>query len=222
MSKRVLITGASRGIGYAIADLYQQHDYEVIAPTRQELDLSSVESIENYMSDLEKCSPDILINNAAINKIDKIESMTIEDWKEIMAVNLDAPFLLTKFTIPHMVDRQWGRIVNISSCYGLISRIGRAAYSTSKAGINGLTKTTALECATDGILVNSVCPGFVETDMTRQNNNPEQIENISQQIPLQRLANPKEIANLVFFLGSEKNSYITGQNMTIDGGLICK
>lgn len=222
MSKKVLITGASRGIGYTIAQLYQQHGYEVITPTKEELDLSSVESIEKYITNPQNCCLDILINNAAINKISKIETITVEDWQQVMTVNLTAPFLLTQHIIPYMISQQWGRIVNISSCYSLISRIGRAAYSTSKAGVNALTRTTALECATNHILVNSVCPGFVETDMTRQNNNQGQIAAICQQIPLERLAKPKEIADLVFFLGSEKNSYITGQDVIIDGGFLCQ
>jgi 3-oxoacyl-[acyl-carrier protein] reductase len=222
MSKKVLITGSSRGIGYDIAKLYRQHGYEVIAPTKEELDLASVESIEKYITNLQSCCFDILINNAAINKIGRIETITVEDWQQVMTVNLTAPFLLTQHIIPYMISQQWGRIVNISSCYSLISRIGRAAYSTSKAGVNALTRTTALECATNHILVNSVCPGFVETDMTQQNNNPEQIEAICQQIPLERLAKPKEIADLVLFLGSEKNSYITGQDVIIDGGFLCQ
>lgn len=222
MSKKVLVTGASRGIGLAIAQLYRQHGYEVFTPTKQELDLGSVKSIEKYIANSQNFYPDILINNAAINKISKIETLTVEEWQQVITVNLTAPFLLTQYVLPYMISQQWGRIVNISSIYSLISRIGRVAYSTSKAGLNALTRATALECAPSHILVNSVCPGFVETDLTRQNNNSDQIAAICQQIPLERLAKPHEIADFIFFLGSDKNSYITGQEMIVDGGFICQ
>jgi 3-oxoacyl-[acyl-carrier protein] reductase len=117
-----------------------------------------------------------------------------------------------------MVQNKWGRIVNISSIYSIISRKGRAAYSASKAGLNGFTRTAALEYAGEGILVNSVCPGFVDTDLTRQNNTREQLAELTNHVPLRKLGSPDEIANFVYFLGSEQNQFITGQTIPIDGG----
>ena len=121
-----------------------------------------------------------------------------------------------------MVQQGWGRIVNLSSCYSLVSRIGRAAYSSTKSGLNALTRTAALEYAEYNILVNAVGPGFVETDLTHQNNTPEQIQAICQQIPVKRLGRPEEVAELVFYLGTDQNSYITGQLIIIDGGFLAQ
>ncbi len=139
-----------------------------------------------------------------------------------MNVNLTAPFLLTQAVAPGMKARGWGRIVNISSCYSLVSRVGRMAYTASKSGLNGLTQSAAVELAPHNILVNAICPGFVETDMTRQNNNPAQIAALLAQVPMGRLAQPEEIATLVAFLVSERNTYLTGQCIPIDGGFLCQ
>jgi 3-oxoacyl-[acyl-carrier protein] reductase len=138
----------------------------------------------------------------------------------MQTINLTAPFLLTKFVLRQMIAQKWGRIVNISSAYSVISRIGRGGYGVTKAGISSLTRTAALEYAAYNILVNAVAPGFVETDLTRKNNSPEQIDILRQQIPLKRLATPQEIAEFVFRLGSEQNTYITGQTIFIDGGFM--
>jgi 3-oxoacyl-[acyl-carrier protein] reductase len=220
--RRVLITGASRGIGQAIAQQYIQAGYEVVTPSRSELDLASDASILDYFSAQKNLQFDILINNAAENRIQTIQDLTLEAWQRMLMINLTAPFLLTKFVTSYMAAQGWGRIVSISSCYSLVSRIGRAAYSATKSGINAFTRTAALEFAGQGILVNAVGPGFVETDLTRQNNSPEQIEALRSQIPVGRLGNPEEVANLVFFLGSEQNSYITGQIVLIDGGFLAQ
>jgi len=218
MQKCVFITGGARGIGQAIAYQYQQAGYEVIAPTRTELDLSSVTSIKNYLAGHDPLQVDVLINNAGENRISSLDELELEHWQRIQMVNLTAPLLLLQHMIPYMVQQSWGRIVNISTIYSLLSRPGRAPYSASKAGLNALTRSAALEYASQNILINAVCPGFVETDLTHQNNTLVQIESLRTQIPLGRFATTTEIAEQVFHLGSERNTYITGQTITIDGG----
>jgi 3-oxoacyl-[acyl-carrier protein] reductase len=221
-TKQVLITGGSRGIGKAIADTYRSAGYEVHTPTRAEMDLSKEVSVQDFISNHKNTGYDILINNAAENIISNLTDLTLDDWKRMQAVNLSVPFLLTQHVAKHMIAKNWGRIVNISSTYSVISRIGRGGYGVTKAGIGSLTRTAALELAGSNILVNAVAPGFVETDLTRKNNSEEQIEALRQQVPLGRLAIPREIANLVYFLGSEQNTYITGQTIFIDGGFMAQ
>ena len=221
MSKTVFITGGSRGIGQAIVSRFRHAGFEVISPSRQELDLASLESIETYLS-AKPPEADILVNNAAENLIFTLDKLALSDWQRMQTINVTAPFLLIKHFAPLMARKGWGRIVNISSIYSLISRPGRGAYAASKAGLNGLTRTAALEYAEAGVLVNAVCPGFVETDLTRQNNTPAQIEVLRQQVPLKRLGVPDDIASVVFFLGSEQNTFVTGQTIVADGGFMAQ
>lgn len=222
MMRRVLITGGSRGIGKAITHCYLNAGHEVILPGRDELDLASETSVNEFIVANQEKEFDVLINNAAENRISPIKDLPTAAWQRMLMINLTAPFLLTKMVTPYMAQQCWGRIVNLSSCYSLVSRIGRAAYSSTKSGLNALTRTAALEYAENNILVNAVCPGFVETDLTHQNNNPEQIQALCQQIPLKRLGKPEEIADMVFYLGSDRNSYITGQIIIIDGGFLAQ
>ena len=217
---RALITGASRGIGSAIADLFKQKNIEVIVPTRQELDLNSRESIYNFVKKL-NVPIDILINNAGINKLASLEEIKDEDLDETLQVNLASHIILTKLLIPHMKNQNYGRIVNISSIWSEFSKPQRLMYSASKAGLNGFTVASAVELAPYNILVNSVAPGFVNTELTKNNNSPEELEKISAGIPLQRLAEPEEIAELVYFLSSDKNTFVTGQIIFADGGFSC-
>ena len=139
--------------------------------------------------------------------------------KKIIQINLETPFLLTKYIINHMKQNKWGRILNISSAYSFLAREGRSAYSSSKAGLDALTRSLAVEYSGDNILVNSVAPGFVDTELTRKNNSESEIENICKNIPIKRLASSSEIAKIVFFLASKENTYITGQTIVVDGGL---
>lgn len=219
--RTVLITGAARGIGSAIADRYRASGWRVLAPTRAELELADPASIDRYTSDPQHLAVDALVNNAGINPIVPIPGLDEGNFIQALTVNLTAPLLLVKAVTPHMVRRGWGRIVNVSSIYSLIGREGRAAYSSSKAALNALTRAAAIEFGQHNILVNAVLPGFVETDLTRKNNTPAQIAELAANVPLRRLADPGEIAPLAYFLGSDQNSYVNGQCIVIDGGFTC-
>ena len=216
-----LITGASRGIGAAIAARLQGEGIRVLSPLSNDLDLSSSVSIDRYLSTLTQ-PIDILINNAGINRLGSIDEISSTDFEDVIQINLFGHFRLTQGLVKGMKARRYGRIVNISSIWSLVSRERRMAYSATKAAINGLTRAQALELAPYNILVNALAPGYVNTDLTKKNNTSVELEAIATQIPLGRLAEPSEIAECVAFLCSPKNSYITGQVIAIDGGYLCK
>ena len=218
--RTALVTGASRGIGAAIAASLEAAGLQVLAPTRRELDLLSDASIDAYLAGLHE-PVDVLVNNAGINRLGKAATFLDEDLQDTLQTNLVGPLRLIRGLVPGMVARRYGHIVNISSLWSLVSKAGRVAYSASKAALNGVTRTLAVELAPYGILVNAVAPGFVNTELTRQNNTPEDLEAIRRAIPLQRLAEPEEIARAVLFLVSEQNTYITGQVLVVDGGYSC-
>lgn len=221
MKKRTaLITGASRGIGLAIADLFKQRGYDALTPMRDELNLLSNDSVNNYLSNL-KQPVDILVNNAGINPLAGTSDILDLDMEETLQVNLISPIRLIKGLVPSMVNQNYGRIVNISSIWSKISKPERVIYSATKAGLNGATRAMAVELAQYNVLVNAVAPGFVNTELTRKNNTEDEIKTISDTIPARRLAEPSEIAELVEFLCSEKNTYIMGQTIFIDGGFTC-
>ena len=219
---KVLVTGGSRGIGKVIADQLRGQGYEVYAPTREELELSSADSIRVFTEHHKKDDYDVIINNAGINDIHNIDAITDDEIERTMNVNLIAPMKLLRAFVPAMKKQNYGKIVNIGSIWGVVSKGGRVMYSASKHGIHGITKTLAIELAPYNILVNTVCPGFTLTELTYKNNTPEQIADISRDIPMGRMAQPDEIANLVCYLVSEQNTYLTGQQITIDGGFTSK
>jgi 3-oxoacyl-[acyl-carrier protein] reductase len=219
-SRTALVTGASRGIGQAIASRLTAAGMTVLTPSREELDLSSADSVRTFLANVPDV--DVLVNNAGENKVSPIADLDLGDWQRILDTNVTAAFLLIQHFGPKMTARGWGRIINISSCYSFLSRAGRVAYSASKGALNQLTRTAALEYGAKNVLVNAVAPGFVETEMTRRNNNPEQIAALASQTALGRLAQPGEIAELVAFLASDANTYITGQLVVIDGGFSCQ
>jgi 3-oxoacyl-[acyl-carrier protein] reductase len=216
--RTAFVTGGARGIGAAIVRELENLCFQVLAPSRQELDLASPDAVDRFLAKHHGLPVDVLVNNAGMNVIQPLETISREVWEQTFRVNLDAPFRLIQGFAPGMKSRGWGRIVNISSVFSLVTREQRAAYSTMKSGLNGLTRTVGVELGPSGILVNAVCPGYVETELTRQNNNPEALKRIAAGIPLRRLAQPEEIARLVAFLCSEQNTYITGQLLVIDGG----
>lgn len=220
-NKKVLITGGSRGIGKAIVDLLKKESYSLLYPTRKELDLFDNISIEKFIKENKDQKIDVIINNAGINHPQWIEEMNDDNIKNTLQINLEAPIRLVRGLVENMKKNKWGRIINMSSAFGIVARGKQTLYSTTKHGINGLTKALALELAEYNVLVNSVCPGFAATEMVLRNS-PEKIKILEKDIPLGRLVKPIEIAKLVKFLISEDNTYITGANIIIDGGFTCK
>ncbi len=216
-----LITGAARGIGNAIAQLFLEHGAQLLTPGRQDLDLSCNDSIDRYCSSISQ-PVDIIVNNAGINLLASADEFSDTELTEMLQVNLVAPMRLLRAVSPGMAQRGYGRVVNISSIWSGISKPRRFVYSTTKSGVNGMTRALAVELASSGVLVNSVAPGFVNTELTQQNNSEEAIGQISASIPAGRLAEPKEIAEVVAFLCSQRNSYLTGQTIYVDGGFTCQ
>jgi len=216
------VTGGSRGIGKAVVDELLKIGIEVTAPTRAELDLSDLKSVEAFTVANMEFVPDLVVLNAGENNPSVISEITMDAWQKTIDVNLSSNFLLIRDFGSKMMKRGSGRIVVVSSCYSFRSRVGRAAYSASKAGLNALVQSAALEFAVNDVLVNAVCPGFVLTDLTKKNNDATGIKLLETQIPLGKLADPIEVAKLVLFLGLESNTYITGQTVVIDGGFTCQ
>lgn len=229
MNKRVLVTGATRGIGKSIAQKYKEHNWTVIGVGTSEQKIDYLDEyhvcnfldktqIENLCHALSNKNIDVLINNAGINKINNFIDIDPLNFLDIQQVNVYAPFRLCQSVLPNMLKQNWGRIINISSVWGKRSKTGRAPYSTSKFAIDGMTISLADEFSKNGILANCVSPGFIDTDMTRKNLGQKGIEKILERVPVNRLADSKEVANFIYWLGSEQNTYITGQNLSIDGG----
>jgi NAD(P)-dependent dehydrogenase (short-subunit alcohol dehydrogenase family) len=167
---------------------------------------------------LEDLAPDILVNNAGINRNAPFAEIDPDDFAEIQRVNLIAPMLLCRAVTPGMRRNGWGRVVNICSIWSKVVRPGRASYAASKFGLDGLTAALAAEVAADGVLVNAVSPGFIDTELTRQTVPADQIAALAAEVPIGRLGRPEEIAALVAWLAGPDNTYVSGQNIAIDGG----
>ena len=230
--KTAVVTGATRGIGAAIAEQFIQLGAEVVSTGTQEngkapegssycpLDLSSSESIEAFVKTLgEYPSVDVLVNNAGINIVEPIDQLSDENWAEIIHVNLTGPMMLMRKVSQLMKKHnKGGRILNISSIFGIMSKSKRNSYSASKFGLIGLTKSSSLDLAPSNILVNALAPGFTVTDLTSKNLSKEERDKLESQIPLGRFADVSEIAKSAVFLCSDLNTYITGETLVIDGG----
>lgn len=220
--KKALITGASRGIGEAIAKKLDEEGYEICIPTHTELDLSDRVSIDAFCHKYSSVTFDVLINNAGINEVHEVEKITEQELLAMTQINLLAPIRLIRGIVLNMKKQHYGRIVNIGSIWGVAGKPGRTVYAATKHGIHGVTQTLAVELAPYNILINTVCPGYTLTALTEKNNSPEQIKEISSAIPLGRMAQPEEQAEAVCFLAGETNTYITGQQIAVDGGYTSK
>lgn len=243
MNKVVFITGATRGIGRQIAITFAENGYDIalnyrtqneeLEKVKQEIEKNKVTClcVQGDISNFEDCERmtkeiiefygkiDVLVNNAGITKDTLLMRMKKEDFESVIDVNLVGTFNVTKHVIPHMMKARIGRIINISSVVGVAGNAGQTNYSASKAGIIGFTKSLAKEVAGRGILVNAVAPGFIETQMTEVLK--EEIkEEIAKSIPLRRMGKAEDVANVVKFLASDESSYITGQVLHVDGGML--
>jgi len=212
-----LVTGASRGIGRAVAGRFAELGARVLAPSRTELNLSDPAAPDRYLAAIDD-PIDILVNDAGINLLAGLSETDDELLQSTLEVNLLAPLRLARALAPAMAQRGWGRVVNITSVWAVVAKERRLPYIVSKTGLNGLTRAMAVEFGSNGVLVNAVAPGFVMTEMTTRNNSAEELELIARGVPLRRLAQPQEIAELVAFLASSRNSFMTGQIVVCDGG----
>ena len=243
MEKVALITGATRGIGKQIALTLAKEKYNIalnyrtenedLTKTKKEIEETGVKclAVKGDISNFEECENivnktieefgkiDVLVNNAGMTKDMLLMRMKKEDFEQVIDVNLVGTFNMTKNVISHMLKAKSGRIINISSVVGISGNAGQTNYSASKAGIIGFTKSLAKEVASRNILVNAVAPGFIQTNMTDVLKE-EVKEEIAKNIPLKRIGKPEDVANVVKFLASEDSSYITGQVINIDGGML--
>jgi len=235
--KVALITGGTNGIGSEIAKTFVNNDYKVLitGTNKKKIDLINSknnsdfrafqsdfkdnESLKKLIQKLNRINKiDVLVNNAGINKIDNFIKTKNKDFSMIQSVNLKAPYQISKCVIKKMEKNNFGRIVNISSIFGKLSRGKRSLYSMSKFGLHGLTVSLSAELSNKNILTNTVSPGFINTDLTKRILSKKEMKDLARNVPIGRFGEPEEIARLVLFLCSEENSYITGQNIFIDGG----
>lgn len=238
--RTVLITGATRGIGAAIADALGRDggrriltgvDPERLAELQRSAppdttylradfdDPDSTRQLLEQVAALDRL--DVLVNNAGINIIKNLDDVTDADFDRLLAVDLRAPFQLCRAALGPMRRAGGGRIVNVASIWSVATKARRSLYSAAKTGLVGLTRALAAELAPDGVLVNAVSPGFVRTELTRRSLSTDEIAALSEAIPLRRFAEPAEIAEVVAFLASDANRYLTGQNIVVDGGFTC-
>ena len=238
-SKSALVTGASRGIGSAIAEKLTDQGFFVIgtattAAGAEQIsndlgdrgcglkllvqDQHSVEAMVEELATFEVGSPLILVNNAAITRDNLMLRMSAEEWQDVVDTNLSGAFRVTKALLRNMVKARWGRIINVGSVVGRLGNPGQANYVASKAGLEGFTRSLALEVASRGITVNLLAPGLIETDMTAELTN-EQRDAMLTRIPLGRMGQANDVAAAAAFLSSDDGAYITGQTLHINGGM---
>jgi 3-oxoacyl-[acyl-carrier protein] reductase len=237
MSKKALITGATRGIGRSIAAKLLSDGYHVCGTGSQnsakrceefkdldgihwlDVDLSDRNSLKEFLLIIRDLGPfDGLVNNAGVNRIKPLNSVNEIDYDYVHDVNLRAPYLICREVIDKMCKVGTGRVVNIASIWSEVTKSHRSLYSSSKTGLVGMTRALAAEVGPSSVQVNLVSPGFVLTDMTRESLSQEQMEELTNQVPMKKMAEPRDIAEVVCFLLSDDNRYINGQNIVVDGG----
>ena len=232
--KKVLITGGTRGIGKEIARQYKNlHATVVITGVSEQIpqDLQEgvlyeplqIDSKTNWVQRVDEIIEkyagfDICINNAGINKVSKIYELEKDDLDAILLTNLTAPIYIASRVSKNMVKNRYGFIINIASIFGVVSKEGRNPYTASKSGLIGVTKTMAIDLGEHNVLVNAVSPGFVDTELTRRVLGEVGMDEMKKRIPMKKLASVSDIVPTILFLTSEYNTYITGQNIIIDGG----
>lgn len=239
MSQRIaLVTGASRGIGLAIAKKLKDDGFTVVATARKPIDIEKLNvlgfsayfldvtnhiSIKTLYAELKQNNllPDVLVNNAGIGAAKLLPKISLDDWMETINTNLTSVFMMTQCFVPHMSKNKYGRIINISSVLSSFAQKGFAHYSASKAGIEGFTRTVALEYAHKGITANAVCAGFVDTDMLADIGE-EGRDLMKKGVPMGFMAQPTDIAGLVAYLASESSRYVSGECIQINGMLHTK
>ena len=226
----VLVTGASNGIGKTIAEAYLRLGANVIGTSatkksqKKKFKLIKVNflienEVNNFFQELKKISSiDILINNVGTNKINNISNVTDEDINDLIQVNLISSLKISREVSKKMIKYKYGKIVNISSIFGVVSKEKRSIYSATKFGLHGLTVGSSNDLARYNILVNTLSPGFVMTDLTRKNLSEIERTQLADQVPIKRLAEVQDISNVAIFLLSDLNRYMTGQNIIVDGG----
>ena len=230
--KKALVTGGTRGIGLAICKKLNKSGVDVTITGTKDTDniIDGVQYFKSDFNDFESTKKlvdfiraenfNILINNAGINIIGEFEKILSEDFDKVININLKTPFLLCQAVIPFMKSIKWGRIINITSIFGAVSKEYRAPYSSSKFGLDGMTAALSAELSEYGILSNCVAPGVIDTELTKKILGKKGIDILRSNIPIKRLGKPNEIANIVNWLASDENSYLTGQNIIIDGGFV--
>ncbi len=228
--KNVLITGGMGGIGASVVTSFKDAGYNVFSTSTSRkagpldnniiVDFDDDSRFSDFLIEISNLDIDILINCAGINYIDSIINYPIQKFDEIVNINLRAPFRIIQTLLPNMIKKKWGRVINITSIFSSISKEYRSAYSASKFGLDGLTAAIAAEVAKHNILINSVSPGFIDTKLTRAILTDLELCQIANSIPMGRLGNAKEVAEFILWLSSEHNTYISGQNLIIDGGFV--
>ena len=243
LSARVaIVTGSGQGIGREIALTLAEHGAsvvisdinaasanevaaEIVARNAKSIAITADVTVQEEVASLVDQTVsafgqiDILVNNAGIARDTLLMRMSSTDWDQVLATNLKGAFLCTQAVMRHMMKQRWGRIINIASVVGLIGNSGQANYAAAKAGLMGLTKTTAREVAARGVTANAIAPGFIDTEMTRKLSDNAKQEFL-RQIPLGYAGLPKDVANAVVFLASEQAGYITGHVLNVDGGMV--
>jgi 3-oxoacyl-[acyl-carrier protein] reductase len=215
---RVLLTGGRGGIGSSIKEELIAKGCFVVAPASDELDLSSQTHVLKWIEANSDLEFDVLVLCAGTNSPRDFDEVETNEYIQILETNLNSNRLLIKAVLPAMQKNRFGRIIAISSSYSTITRAGRSSYSVSKAALEALIRSVALENAHVNILANSIVPGFIETPLTEKNNDKFQIAKILERVPMGHLGKPSDVAKLVWFLTSEQNTYITGQSIRVDGG----